>query len=67
MGNPAERLVPFELTVCGLAELGSYAARGVSHVLSICDPRLTERPSVAAFGAHRRLEVCFHDILDPCD
>jgi predicted protein tyrosine phosphatase len=67
MRNRAERLLPFEVTVCGLAELDSYAAHGVSHVLSICDPHLTERPSFAAFGAHRRLELCFHDILDPCE
>jgi predicted protein tyrosine phosphatase len=66
MGKPAERLLPFEVTVCGLAELDCYAARGVSHVLSILDPRLAERPSFAAFGAHRRLEVCFDDILEPC-
>jgi hypothetical protein len=38
MWKPAGSLVPFELTVCGLGELGRYAARGVSHVLSILDP-----------------------------
>jgi predicted protein tyrosine phosphatase len=65
MENPADSLVPFALTVCGLGELGRYTARGVSHVLSILDPRLVERPSFAAFGAHRRLELCFDDILEP--
>src|SRR5215813_5262028 len=64
MGEPSERLVPFEITVCGIGELGSYAARGVSHVLSILDPRITERPSFVAFGPHRRLELCFDDILE---
>jgi predicted protein tyrosine phosphatase len=64
MGNPSDSLVPFKLTVCGLGELGSYAALGVSHVLSILDPCLAERPSFAAFGVHRRLELCFHDILE---
>jgi len=65
MGDPAERLLPFEITVCGLGDLDSYAALGVSHVLSILDPCLAERPSFAAFGAHRRLELCFDDILEP--
>src|SRR5215470_11098450 len=64
MGEPSERLVPFEITVCGLGELACYAARGVSHVLSILDPRLLERPSFAAFGEHQRLELCFDDILE---
>ncbi len=64
MGEPSERLVPFEVTVCGLGELACYAARGVTHVLSILDPRLLERPSFAAFGEHRRLELCFDDILE---
>jgi predicted protein tyrosine phosphatase len=65
MWNPSDSLVPFAITVCGLGELGRYAARGVSHVLSLLDPRLVERPSFAAFGAHRRLELCFDDILEP--
>jgi predicted protein tyrosine phosphatase len=64
MWNPVDKLVPFEITVCGIGELGRYAARGVSHVLSILDPRLAERPSFTAFGAHRRLELCFDDILE---
>src|SRR5215510_15896186 len=67
MGDAAERLLPFAITVCGLGHLGRYAALGVSHVLSIVDPRLAERPSFAAFGAHRRLELCFDDILAPCE
>ena len=64
MGEPSVRLVPFEITVCGLGELACYAARGVSHVLSILDPRLLERPSFAAFGEHQRLELRFDDILE---
>src|SRR5215831_7715551 len=64
MGDLSERLVPFELTVCGISELASYAVRGMSHVLSLLDPRLAERSSFAVFGAHRRLELCFDDILE---
>ena len=65
MREPVERLWPFELTVWGLGDLDRYARLGVSHVLSILDPCLAERPSFAAFGAHRRLELCFDDILEP--
>ena len=64
MGNPATRLIPFELTVCGIGELARYATGRVSHVLSLLDPGLVERPSFAAFGEHRRLELCFDDILE---
>ena len=39
----------------------------MSHVLSILDPRLVERPSFAAFGEHRRLELYFDDILEPLE
>jgi predicted protein tyrosine phosphatase len=67
MEDAVERLIPFELTVCGLGELGRNAALGVSHVLSILDPHLAERPSFAAFGVHQRLELCFDDILEPCE
>jgi predicted protein tyrosine phosphatase len=67
MGDAAERCIPFEITVCGLGDLDSYATLGVSHVLSILDPRPAERPSFAAFGTHRRLELCFDDILEPLE
>ena len=65
MREPVERLWPFELTVWGLGDLDRYARLGVSHVLSILDPRLAERPSFAAFGEHWRLALCFDDILEP--
>ena len=64
MVDAVVRLVPFEITVCGIGELDRHAARGVSHVVSILDPRIVERPSFAAFGPHRRLELCFDDILE---
>jgi hypothetical protein len=64
MLDSSGRLVPFEITVCGIGELGRHAVRGVSHVLSILDPRLAERPSFSAFGPDRRLELCFDDILE---
>ena len=64
MVDASDRLVPFEITVCGIGELDRHAARGVSHVLLNLDPRIAERPSFAAFGPHRRLELCFDDILE---
>ena len=67
MGEPSDRLIPFEITVCGIGELDRYATCGVSHVLSLLDPRIEERPSFAAFGEHRRLELCFDDILEPLE
>jgi predicted protein tyrosine phosphatase len=67
MVDPAERLTPFEITICGLGDLGRYATLRVSHVLSILDPCLAQRPSFAAFGEHQRLELCFDDILEPCE
>lgn len=51
-------------TVCGLDELPEHGARGVSHVLSILDPGRAE-PDFAAYGAHRRTTLRFHDAIAP--
>ena len=64
MDDPVVRPAPFPIIVCGIGELDGHAASGVSHVLSILDPHITERPSFAAFGAHQRLELRFDDILE---
>lgn len=58
------KLVPFELTVCGIEELAGHCQVGVSHVLSILDPGYPEPPAFGSFGEHRRLELRFHDIID---
>jgi len=58
------RLVPLELTVCGIEELAGHCELGVSHVLSILDPGYPEPPAFGSFGEHRRLELRFHDIID---
>ena len=53
------------LTVCGIDELPAQRARAVTHVLSLLDP---EWPDIAAFGdygAHHRITLRFHDIIDP--
>ena len=58
------RLVPFELTVCGIEELAGHCEIGVSHVLSILDPGQPEPPAFGAYGEHRRLDLRFHDVID---
>lgn len=60
-----QSFVPFALTVCGIEELPGHSDVGVSHVLSILDP---EHPGLEVFGAygeHERLELRFHDIIEP--
>ena len=58
------RLVPFELTVCGVDELAGHCEVGVSHVLSILDPDYPEPTAFGSYGEHRRLELRFHDIIE---
>lgn len=53
------------LTVCGLDELESHAARGVTHVLSIVDPGREDHPALARYGEHRHLTLRFHDEIAP--
>lgn len=52
-------------TVCGLEELASHGARGVSHVLSLLDPGTPEPDSFGDYGRHRRTTLWFHDCLEP--
>jgi predicted protein tyrosine phosphatase len=53
------------LTVCGIAELDSHTASGVTDVLSILDPDMPDPASFAAWNAHRRTILRFHDEIDP--
>ncbi|WP_448189412.1 tyrosine phosphatase family protein [Azospirillum sp. sgz301742] len=57
--------VPFALTVCGIDELPEHRGAGVSHVLSILDPEHPGLEAFAAYGTHERLELRFHDIIEP--
>lgn len=61
----ASDFVPFGLTVCGLDELCDFGGGKVSHVLSILDPDHPEPTAFGAYGEHERLELRFHDIIDP--
>jgi len=53
------------LTVCGLDELDSQSARGVTHVLSLLDPDWPEPAAFEAFGPHLRATFRFHDAIEP--
>ena len=64
MGLFTKRLVPFQVTICGIDELGVHCAAGVTHVLSILDPGWPEPEAFAAFDPHRRLELRFHDVIE---
>ena len=60
----SKRLVPFQVTICGIDELGFHCAAGVTHVLSILDPGWPEPEAFGAFDPHRRLELRFHDVIE---
>ncbi|WP_377808448.1 protein-tyrosine-phosphatase [Azospirillum sp. A29] len=61
----ASDFVPFGLTVCGLSELCNFGGGKVSHVLSILDPDMTEPSEFGDYGEHERLELRFHDVIEP--
>ena len=64
MGLFSKRLAPFQVTICGIDELGFHWEAGVTHVLSILDPGWPEPAALGAFDAHRRLELRFHDVIE---
>jgi predicted protein tyrosine phosphatase len=57
-------VVPFKLTICGIAELDRFSRSGVSHVLSILDPAEPEPAAFFSYDAHHRLELRFHDVIE---
>lgn len=64
MGLFSKRLVPFQVTICGIDELGFHCEAGVTHILSILDPGWPEPEALGAFDPHRVLELRFHDVID---
>jgi len=56
-------VMPFRLTVCGVSELDSHCAAGVTHVLSILDPGTPTPAVLEALGPHRRMELRFDDVV----
>jgi len=57
-------VVPFRLTICGIPELEQFSREGVSHVLSILDPKEPEPPAFYSFDSHHRLELRFDDVIE---
>jgi predicted protein tyrosine phosphatase len=55
---------PPRITICGIAELGGHAGARVTHVLSILDPETPVPAAFDRFGAHERLELRFHDVIE---
>ena len=57
--------IPFEITICGIDELPDHSAVGITHVLSILDPEWPVPDAFGTFGEHERLELRFHDVIEP--
>jgi predicted protein tyrosine phosphatase len=57
--------VPFEITVCGVDELPTHRDRRVTHVLTLLDPGWPTPETLSEWDAVERLEMRFHDIIDP--
>jgi predicted protein tyrosine phosphatase len=60
-----DRLAPFDISICGISELPAHSDIGISHVLSILDPEWPVPDAFGSFGEHARLELRFHDIIEP--
>ena len=58
------QFVDFHITVCGVAELSSHSAAGVTHVLSILEPGSPNPDAFGAYDEHERLDLRFSDIID---
>ncbi|WP_428375901.1 tyrosine phosphatase family protein [Lichenicoccus sp.] len=58
---------PFGITVCGIEELCEHGGLGASHVLSILDPGHPVPEAFGTYGEHARLELRFHDIIEPTE
>ena len=55
--------VGFDTTVCGIDELPAHSDRRVTHIITLLDPGWPT-PVYEAFGAHRRLDLRFHDVIE---
>lgn len=59
-----ESFVPFRLTVCGIEELPSHAAAGVTHLVSILDPSREALSAFDTYAPHTRIDLRFDDIVE---
>ncbi len=55
----------FRASICGVEELEAHSTGGVTHVLSLLDPGWPAPAAFDRFGAHERLDLRFHDVVDP--
>ncbi len=55
----------FGITICGIEELEGHREAAATHVLSILDPEYPVPEAFGQYGEHERLELRFHDIIDP--
>ena len=55
----------FRASICGIEELDALSAAGVTHVLSLLDPGWEAPAAFDHYAAHDRLDLRFHDIVDP--
>jgi len=62
---PPIGLAPFTLSICGIGELGAHCEASATHVVSILDPGAPEPAAFSSFAAHDRLELRFHDAIEP--
>jgi predicted protein tyrosine phosphatase len=60
-----DTIAPFKLTVCGIEELAGHCDARPTHVLSILDPDHPIPEAFGTFGEHEKLELRFHDNIDP--
>jgi predicted protein tyrosine phosphatase len=58
-------IIPFRVTICGIPELDEHRAAGVTHIVSILDPEWPDLPTFDKFAPHWRLDLRFHDIIEP--
>lgn len=56
-------LVPYRITICGLAELCGHSQAGITHVVTILDPEWPDPADFATYAPHRREVWRFHDII----
>lgn len=57
--------LPFPITICGIEELAGHCEARASHVLSILDPDHPVPEAFGSYGEHAKLELRFHDIIEP--
>lgn len=64
MGCAGSPLVPYDISICGLAEIAEFAGRGVTHAVSILDPGWPDPPVFERFQGCLRDTFRFHDVID---